>query len=213
MLHPFDDFPVHQSSAPLMHVFSDAPGVYDRYFYNGHDAQGSIFFAVAFGVYPNKQVMDAAFCVSLAGEQHSVRASRHCDRDRTNLEVGAISIHIVRPMLEHRIVVDNRFGVSADITWRATSALLEEPSFKHLENGRPQMDYTRMTQFGEWSGWIEVDGHRIELADAGPITGCRDRSWGVRNSARSANGINNIGCGHDVIPLQKGLNGEIPCLN
>ena len=188
MLHPFDDFPVHQSSAPLMHVFSDAPGVYDRYFYNGHDAQGSIFFAVAFGVYPNKQVMDAAFCVSLAGEQHSVRASRHCDRDRTNLEVGAISIHIVRPMLEHRIVVDKRFGVSADITWRATSALLEEPSFKHLENGRPQMDYTRMTQFGEWSGWIEVDGHRIELADAGPITGCRDRSWGVRNSARSANG-------------------------
>jgi hypothetical protein len=185
MLHPFDDYPVHQSSAPVMHVFSDAPGVYDRYFYNGHDTKGEIFFAVAFGVYPNKQVMDATFCVSMDGVQHSVRASRHCDRDRTNLEVGAIRIEVVRPMLEHRIIVDNRFGVSADITWRATSALLEEPSFKHLENGRPQMDYTRMTQFGEWSGWIEVDGKRTMLADVGGITGCRDRSWGVRNSSKA----------------------------
>lgn len=188
MLHPFDDYPVHQSSAPLMHVSSDAPGVYDRYFYNGHDATGGIFFAVAFGVYPNKQVMDAAFCVSIDGVQHSVRASRHADRDRTNLEVGAIRIDVVRPMLEHRIVVDNRFGLSADITWRATSALLEEPTFKHLENGRPLMDYTRMTQFGDWSGWIDLDGNRINLGDAGPVTGCRDRSWGVRNAARNATG-------------------------
>ena len=82
MLHPFDDFPVHQSSAPLMHLASDAPGVYDRYFYNGHDDKGELFFAVAFGVYPNKQVMDATFCVSFGGIQHSVRASRQADRDQ-----------------------------------------------------------------------------------------------------------------------------------
>ena len=171
-----------------MHVASDAPGVYDRYFYNGHDSNGEIFFALAFGVYPNRQVMDSAFCLSMNGTQHSVRASRYCDRDRTNLEVGAISIQVVRPMLEHRIVVDNRFGLSADITWRATSALLEEPSFKHLENGRPQMDSTRMTQFGEWHGWIELDGRRFVLADLGLVTGCRDRSWGVRNSSRTVAG-------------------------
>ena len=40
------------------------------------------------------------------------------------------------------------------------------------------MDYTRLTQNGGYSGWIEVDGDRRDLA-AGTL-GTRDRSWGVR---------------------------------
>ena len=41
------------------------------------------------------------------------------------------------------------------------------------------MDSTRMTQFGTWEGWIELDGEVIDL-DSEKTLGSRDRSWGVR---------------------------------
>lgn len=188
MLHPFDDHPVHQSAAPLLHVSSDSPGLYDRYFHNGHDAQGRLFFAAALGVYPNRQVMDASFSVVLDGVQHNVRASRHCGTDRTVTTVGPIELTVVQPMLEHRLRVHPRLGVSCDLTWRATSAVVEEPTFRRVVDGRPTFDYTRITQFGRWTGWIEVDGTRIDLGDIGRVDGCRDRSWGARNGTKGLAG-------------------------
>ncbi|HWF76310.1 MAG TPA: hypothetical protein VN694_03950 [Caulobacteraceae bacterium] len=39
------------------------------------------------------------------------------------------------------------------------------------------MDYTRLTQNGRYSGWLEIDGKR-ESVDG--FVGTRDRSWGIR---------------------------------
>ena len=188
MLHPFDDLPLHQGPDPLLHLSSDSPGLYDRYFHNGHDANGRIFFGVALGVYPNRRVMDASFSVVVDGVQHSVRASRQCDRDRTTTTVGPIELTVVQPMLEHRLRVNPRLGVGCDLTWRATSAVVEEPIFRRVVDGRPTFAYTRITQFGRWSGWIKVDGTCIDLADVGRVDGCRDRSWGMRNAAKGIAG-------------------------
>jgi len=176
MIHPYDDLPLHQSSAPLLHPSSDSLGLYDRYFFNGFDANGELMFALAMGVYPNRQVMDAAFAVVRGGVQHNCRSSRMCATDRANTVVGSISLEVSSPMLEHRIVVDDHHGVSADLTMRVVSPVIEEPAFVHRVNGRVVMDYTRITQFVEWSGWISLDGERIELADLGRVQGCRDRS-------------------------------------
>ena len=181
VLHPADDLPLHPTPAPLLHPVSDSPGLYDRYFHNGFTADGSLFFAVALGVYPNRQVMDASFAVVLDGVQHNVRASRRCSTDRTVTTVGGIAVTVVDPMLEHRVTVDGSQGVAADLVWRAGSPVIEEPRFTRLVDGRPILDYTRITQFGSWSGWIDVDGTRLEI---GPDTlGCRDRSWGVRGGS------------------------------
>ncbi len=62
-LHPLDDYPIHQSPLPISHTVSDSPVVYDRFFFNEYTADGSVFFAVAFGVYPNLRVMGGAFSV------------------------------------------------------------------------------------------------------------------------------------------------------
>jgi len=188
MIHPFDDLPLHQSSAPLLHVASDSPGLYDRYFFNGFSVDGSLMFGVALGVYPNRQVMDAAFAVVIGGVQHNCRSSRRCSIDRTNTTVGSISVEVIEPMLSHRVVVRDHHGVSADLTMRAVSPVIEEPTFVNRVEGRPVMDYTRITQFGEWSGWIEVDGVRLDLADHDVIAGCRDRSWGLRRGTRELSG-------------------------
>lgn len=188
MIHPLDDLPLHQSSAPLLHLSSDSAGLYDRYFFNGFDAAGTVVFGVALGVYPNRQVMDAAFSVIIDGVQHNCRSSRRCSTDRTTTAVGSIAVDVIEPMLHHRVTVTDHHGISAGLEMRAVSPVIAEPTFVRRVEGRPVMDYTRITQFGEWSGWIEIDGHRIELGSLGAVQGCRDRSWGVRGGTRGLSG-------------------------
>ena len=88
MLHPFDDLPLHQGPDPLLHLSSDSPGLYDRYFHNGHDANGRIFFGVALGVYPNRHVADAACSVVRNGRQTSVFRSQRAPLDRAAATVA-----------------------------------------------------------------------------------------------------------------------------
>lgn len=180
MLHELDDYPYHQTPQPFSHPASDSPNVYDRYFFNGYSADGSVFFAVALGVYPNRRVMDAAFSVVHDGVQFNVRGSRACPADRTDTAAGPLRIEVVAPMRSHRITVDDRHGLAAELTMTAIAPVIEEPRFVHQVEGRTIFDYTRLTQFGSWSGWIEIDGERIELGDHGAIVGVRDRSWGIR---------------------------------
>lgn len=192
MLHGFDDYPIHQTPAPLLHPATDSPNAYDRFFFNGYRADGSVFFALALGVYPNRRVMDAAFSVIRDGVQHNLRASRLCPTDRTRTEVGPISVEIIEPMLSHRITVAGSadsgpselrdHGISAELTWTSISPAIEEPRFIHATGTVMRFDYTRLTQFGSWSGWIELDGERIEIGGPeGAVVGCRDRSWGIRS--------------------------------
>ena len=66
-------------------------------------------------------------------------------------------------MRVHRVVVEPRHGVSVDLTITAMSPVIEEPRFVHSVGARLVFDYTRITQFGRWSGWIEIDGERIAI--------------------------------------------------
>jgi hypothetical protein len=180
VIHPFDDYPVHQTSQPISHVASESPNAYDRYFFNGYDAGGEVFFAVALGAYPNRRVMDAAFSLVHEGVQHNVRASRACPADRTDTAAGPIRVTVVEPMRRHRITVDGRHGLSADLTMTAHSPVIEEPRFVRTVEHRTIMDLTRLTQFGRWDGWVELDGERLAIGNGIPVVGTRDRSWGVR---------------------------------
>lgn len=180
MLHALDDYPLHQTSEPFSHPASESPNHYDRFFFNGFDTTGEVFFAVAFGVYPNRQVMDGAFSIVHEGVQHNVRASRTCPADRVRTEVGPVRIEIVQPMLVHRITVEGRHGIAAELTMTAIAPVIEEPRFVHRVDGRVIFDYTRLTQFVRWDGWIDVDGVRIDITPERSVVGVRDRSWGIR---------------------------------
>ncbi len=179
MLSPFDDYPVHQTGEPLAHPASGDRNVYDRYFFNGYADDGSLYFAAALGVYPNREVIDAAFSVVRDGVQRSVFASGRAPTDRTRTRVGPIVVEVLEPMRRLRVVVGSGHVIEADLTFTARTAPVEEPRFHRLRGGRPVMDYTRLTQWGSWSGSLVVDGERVDLApDA--VLGSRDRSWGVR---------------------------------
>ena len=47
------------------------------------------------------------------------------------------------------------------------------------DGARTSVDLTRYSQLGRWSGYLEIKGRRIDLADK-RVLGVRDHSWGVR---------------------------------
>ena len=181
LLTPLDDYPVHQTSRPLAMTADADPNRFDRFFFNGYTADASLFFALAMGLYPNREVIDASFSVVRDGQQVNVHASGRCPVDRSVTAVGPVRVEIVAPMRVHRVVVDApEQGVRADLRLTARTAPIHEPPFLAQRGTRLVWDYTRMTQFGVWSGWLEVDGERVEVGPA-DVLGCRDRSWGVRS--------------------------------
>ena len=61
MITPFDDYPIHQTAAPVAYPGTGDRNYYDRYFFNGYDRDADFFFAVAMGIYPNRKVIDTSF--------------------------------------------------------------------------------------------------------------------------------------------------------
>lgn len=171
-----DDFPIHQTAEPIAYAGTDR-NFYDRYFFNGYGAEGEGYFAAAFGVYPHLNIADAAFVVVREGVETAVHASRWLG-DRLDLTVGPIRIEVIEPLQKLRILVDApEQGLKADVTFDGRAFPIEEPRFVRRVGTRTLMDYTRLTQNGRYSGWIELDGRR-EAIDG--WIGTRDRSWGVR---------------------------------
>jgi len=172
-----DDFPIHQTSEPIAYSGTDR-NFYDRYFFNGYGQEGTDFFALAFGVYPHLNIADASFCVVRDGVQTALHASRWLEMERMDLCVGPISIEVIEPLKSLRLTVDAPdHGLAAQINFVGRAFPVEEPRFIRRHGPRAFMDYTRLTQNGRYTGWIELDGHRRSVDG---FMGTRDRSWGVR---------------------------------
>jgi hypothetical protein len=180
VLTRFDDYPLHQTPEPLAHPATGDRNFYDRYFFNGYTPDGSVYFAAALGLYPNRSVIDASFSVVRGGVQVSLHASGRAPRERGETRVGPISVEVEEPMRRLRLrVVPNETGLEADAVFHARTAPVEEPRFTARDGGRVLMDSTRFTQWGGWSGSVSAEGERLVLAPA-EVLGSRDRSWGVR---------------------------------
>ena len=181
VLSSYDDYPIHQACVPIAHSATPDANHYDRYFFNGYTPGGSVYFGLAMGLYPNRHVMDAAFSVVRNSEQISVFSSARAAKDRRDATtVGPIRVEVVEPLHILRLHVDApEQALRAELTFTSASDAIEEPHFFQRAGVRTLFDYTRLTQFGTWSGWIEVDGVHLDITELG-VTGSRDRSWGVR---------------------------------
>ena len=74
MLTKGDDFPIHQLPVPISEVGTER-NFYDRYFFNGYNEGGEVFFATAMCVYPNLNLIDGSFVLVIEGTQHNFRLS------------------------------------------------------------------------------------------------------------------------------------------
>lgn len=193
MLTPMDDFAIHQTPFPLAHTATGDPNQYDRYFFNGYRRDASIFFGAAMGLYPNRQIIDASFSVVVDGVQHNVYASGRCPLDRSRTSIGPVAIEIIEPLRRNRVLVDApEHGIVADLVWEARTPAVEEPlQTRHLDN-LLVLQYTRLAQWGTWSGTIDVHGTRHDI-DSDSTLGTKDKSWGIRPVGAATPGAPNAG--------------------
>jgi len=179
MLTKGDDFPIHQLSSPVSEV-GTSRNFYDRYFFNGYSKDGKIYFAAAMCVYPNLNIIDAAFTISFDGIQHNCRASRVLNEERLNTKVGSIELSVIKPLKKIGLKVnDTDAEISADIVFEGIFNMMQEPKMIMYNGPRLVMDTFRGVQHGKWKGEINLKGKIFNLEDL-DVIGVRDRSWGVR---------------------------------
>jgi len=189
VLTRFDDYPLHQTPEPVAHPATGDRNFYDRYFFNGYTRDGSLYFAAALGLYPNRSVIDASFSVVRGGVQVSLHASGRAPRERGETRVGPISVEVEEPMRRLRLrVAPNESGLEADLVFFARTAAVEEPRFVARDGGRVLMDSTRFTQWGGWSGSLAAEGEQLAGLRPAEVLGSRDRSWGVRRVGEAEGG-------------------------
>jgi hypothetical protein len=179
LLSSGDDYPIHQTPDPVALAGTDR-NFYDRYFFNGYTATADVYFAAALGVYPQLNIMDAAFSVVVEGRQLNLHASRILGADRMDTRVGPIEIRVLEPLRVLQVLVDDpEHGVAADLVFRGRSPVIGEPRYTRRTGTRVFMDMTRMTQNGHWSGAVTAGGRNFTF-DGPRVWGTRDRSWGIR---------------------------------
>ena len=184
MLTPADDYPLHQTPEPIA-IVGENRNFYDRFFFNGYNAEGSIFFAAALGVYPHLNVMDASFCLSINGKQYNLRASKEMYNDRLDLKVGPVCVEIMKPLERTCLIIkENEYGISGTLYAKSRHKAFAEPRFTHKQNSEIFIDCTRATQNITWTGDIKFQNKLIKIDG---FMGTRDRSWGLRPIGKKKN--------------------------
>ena len=177
MLTKLDDTLWHQLPTTFDHVWTSDPRFYDRYWFAIHSPDGRMAIQITMGAYRNMNVLDGGAVMIIDGKQHNLRVSRSLDGS-VETECGPLRITPVKPLESFEIAIaPGAHTLSGSIRWHCVEPAREEhPHFNRL-HGRVVEDYRRFDQIGLASGWMEVDGRRIEIAD---WWSCRDHSWGVR---------------------------------
>ena len=179
MLSKADDYPIHQNPEPIAYA-GQSRNFYDRYFFNGYHKEEDLFFALGMGVYPQLDVIDAGFSLIRNGVQHNLLSSRALGMERMDTQVQGISVEVVEPLNQLRILIDvPDEGMEADLLFVGRAPAQEEPRFTRRNGAQIFMDYTRLTQNGTWVGWIKHQGILINVTPENWL-GTRDRSWGIR---------------------------------
>ena len=98
MLHPLDEYPVHQTPLPMSQAGTSDKNFYDRCYFNAHDRTGDVFVITGLGIYVNLGVIDAYATVKLGDVVHTVRFSGALGPDRMHQQVGPYRIEVLEPL-------------------------------------------------------------------------------------------------------------------
>ena len=179
MITKGDDYPIHQLPIPVAEVGTER-NFYDRYFFNGYNEDGSIFFATALCVYPNLNLIDGSFVLVFDDIQHNFRYSDILNQERLDTSVGALKVKVIEPLKVLRIEVNDKDkDIQVELNFEGRFEPMQEPRMTMKSGPRITMDSTRMTQHGLWKGKISFKDKDIEVSPK-EYKGSRDRSWGVR---------------------------------
>ena len=144
---------------------------------------GSLQIGFGFGKYTNRNVIDAYAGISRGAEQWVVRASRSLDSDPDSVNVGPIHYEVIEPLQQIKVTLEANEvqPIAFELFFHATAACVVEDreDRRDMHGFRKATDQIRYHQSGLASGWLEVDGERVEIAREAWVA-TRDKSWGVR---------------------------------
>ena len=144
---------------------------------------GSLGIDFGLGRYHNRGVLDGWAAVSRGSEQWTVRANRELRDDPSITEVGPLTYEIIEPLRKVRYALarNDIQPIAYDITFTAEMPPFFEDRHKQREKDgfRVGSDIIRYHQIGTPSGWVELEGQRIEIRPE-EWTEYRDHSWGTR---------------------------------
>jgi hypothetical protein len=146
---------------------------------------GSWQIGFGFGKYTNRNVVDGYAGIARGIEQWVVRGSRSLSSDPNSVNIGPIQYHIIEPLNLIRVVLERNDiqPIAFDLTFRAAAGCVVEDreDRRDMFGFRRATDQIRFHQTGLASGWLEVDGRRVEI-DPDRWVATRDKSWGIRPS-------------------------------
>jgi hypothetical protein len=182
-LTPADEGFTHQIADTFAVVSQSDPAWTEKVCAMAARRDGSLQLAFGLGKYPNRNVMDGYGGASSGVQQWTVRASRALAPDPLATVVGPVRYEVLTPLEQVRFVLEPNDVVPLAFDWTFTSRLapqLEERTHRRSPTGyRVDAELVRYHQIGVASGWMELDGQRVEL-DPDEWVSTRDHSWGVR---------------------------------
>jgi hypothetical protein len=180
MLHPLDEYPVHQTPLPMSQAGTSDKNFYDRCYFNAHDRTGDVFLITGLGSYVNLGVIDAYATVKLGDVLHTVRLSGALGPDRMHQQVGPYRIEVIEPLQKIRLLCDaDDHGVGFDLTWEGSFPAMEEEPHVISNGYKNILQSSRFAQMGSWTGEVRAGGETLAV-EPSTWLGSRDRSWGIR---------------------------------
>lgn len=180
MLTKYDEFLCHQIVSTFDSVDTSAREWTERLWFCAHDTVGQMMMVAGFGLYPNRNIMDAFACIVDGKTQHNIRASRELRPRIDDVAVGPFNYSVEEPFRTLRWGLgENAHNLSYDLRFHSTMTAHEEEPQVGKFRGRVEENVLRYFQVGRPSGWMKVGGKTITI-DQKTWRCERDHSWGIR---------------------------------
>ncbi len=180
-LIPADEQLTHQVTETFANVGTSDPSWTEKVCAMAMANDGSVQIGFGIGKYNNRNVMDAYAALSRGVEQFTVRASRRLSPQPDVTIVGPIHYEIVEPLKTIRFRLEKNDAQPLAFDWLFNGVLppFAEERTHLIRDYRRMSELVRYHQIGTASGWIEIEGERIDMTPQS-WTSTRDHSWGVR---------------------------------
>jgi len=184
-LVPADETLLHQVVDTFAAVGSTDLGWTEKIWAQACASDGSLQAVFGLGKYVNRNVLDAFGGVSRGDEQWTVRGSRALHVDLESTSVGPLRYEVAEPLQAVRVILEPNDvqPIAFELELRGVvPARMEDRELLRAPHGvRVTNDVVRYHQTGTASGWIELEGTRLELV-TGEWMSARDHSWGMRTN-------------------------------
>lgn len=175
-MNKYDEYFVHQISAPLEEVSGKHHEWTERYYFDIHDSHNCMQAGIA--CHPNSGLMYAYAKGEYEGRLFNFNWERGLKRDRYLTQAGPISFKVLEPYKRWRIISEeNEKDLVFDLEFFARSNVYQFKPLFWKKGSETVLDQAHYEQSGRYSGRVKFEGRDWQ------VDGClgqRDHSWGLR---------------------------------